>query len=91
MQSRDLLRLRLFLGFAALTWGISVYGVFASWTQAMDALGALGAKPVQYDPLLEYWLRMTAGAFTLVGCTYPYLLLMLAPVRHSSLLPWFGG
>jgi len=28
--------LRLFLGFAAFAWGISVVGVFASWPQAAE-------------------------------------------------------
>ena len=59
--------LRLFLGFAAFAWGISVVGVFASWPQAAEMLQGLGTKPIAYDPMLDYWLRMAAGAFALIG------------------------
>ena len=38
--------LRLFLGFAAFAWGISVVGVFANWPQAAEMLQGLGAKPI---------------------------------------------
>lgn len=34
--------LRLFLGFSALVWGVSFYGVFASWNAAKQALQGLG-------------------------------------------------
>lgn len=80
--------LRLFLGFAAFAWGISVVGVFARWTQAEQMLQGLGAKPIAYDPMLDYWLRMAAGAFALVGCWY--LLLMIWPGKFHAAIPWFG-
>jgi hypothetical protein len=38
--------------------------------------------------MLDYWLRMAAGAFTLVGTGY--LLLALFPRKYSVMLPWFG-
>jgi hypothetical protein len=63
--------LRLFLGFAAFAWGISVVGVFLSWSAAAEALQGLGAQPIVYDRMLDYWLRMAAGAFALVGCCHP--------------------
>jgi hypothetical protein len=59
--------LRLFLGFSAFAWGVSVVGVFVSWSAAADALQGLGAQPIAYDRMLDYWLRMAAGAFALVG------------------------
>ncbi len=80
--------LRLFLGFAAFAWGISVVGVFASWSQAAEMLQGLGAKPIAYDPMLDYWLRMAAGAFTLIGGWY--LVLMLWPKKFHAAIPWFG-
>ena len=80
--------LRLFLGFAALAWGISVVGVFASWSQATEMLQGLGAKPIAYDPMLDYWLRMAAGAFALIGCWY--LVLMIWPKKFYAAIPWFG-
>ena len=81
--------LRLFLGFAAIAWGASIFGVFLSWPAASDALQGLGAKPIQFDPMLDYWLRMAAGAFTLVGCWY--LVMMIWPKKYHVAIPWFGG
>jgi hypothetical protein len=74
--------LRLFLGFSAFAWGISVVGVFLSWPAAAQALQGLGAQPIAYDPMLDYWLRMAAGAFALVGGLF--LLLMLQPVKYRA-------
>lgn len=81
--------LRLFLGFAALAWGVSVLGVFLPWPAAGQALQWLGAKPVAYDRMLDYWLRMAAGAFALIGCWY--LVLMIWPRRFHAAIPWSGG
>ena len=81
--------LRLFLGFAAFAWGASVVGVFASWSDAVQALQGLGAQPIAYDRMLDYWLRMAAGAFALIGCWY--LLLIIWLQKHLAAIPWFGG
>jgi hypothetical protein len=81
--------LRLFLGFAAFAWGVSVFGVFLSWPAASQALEGLGARPIAYDRMLDYWLRMAAGAFTLVGCWY--LVLMIWPRKFHAAIPCFGG
>ena len=81
--------LRVFLVFSAVTWGASVFGVFLSWPSAVGALGGLGAQPIAYDRMLDYWLRMAAGAFTLVGGLY--LLLALQPEKYLVVIPWFGG
>src|SRR5579863_7556784 len=80
--------LRLFLGFATFAWGISAVGVFASWAQASEMLQGLGARPIQYDPMLDYWLRMASGAFALVGVWY--LMMMIWPKRFYAAIPWFG-
>jgi len=48
----------------------------------------MGAKPIAYDPMLDYWLRMAAGAFALVGSGY--LLLAISPRKFAVMLPWFG-
>jgi len=81
--------LRLILGFAAFAWGISIVGVFASWSAASQALQGLGAQPIAYDRMLDYWLRMASGAFALVGCWY--LILMLWPQKFHAAIPWFGA
>jgi hypothetical protein len=81
--------LRLFLGFSGLAWGISIVGVFLTWSAAAQALQGLGAHPIAYDRMLDYWLRMAAGAFALVGGWY--LVLMIWPQKFHAAIPWFGG
>ena len=80
--------LRVSLLFCGLTWSASLFGVFVSWDAAVWALEGFGAKPIAYDPMLDYWLRMAAGAFGLVGIGY--LLLALNPRRIVTILPWAG-
>ena len=81
--------LRLFLGFAAVMWGVSVAGVFVSWSVVTGAMQGLGARSITYDPMLDYWLRMAAGAFALIGGWY--FVLMIWPRRFHAAIPWFGG
>ncbi len=80
--------LRLFLGFSAFAWGVSVAGVFASWPQVNDLAQGLGAQPIAYDPMVDYWLRMMAGAYALIGGWY--LMLALWPQKFTVAIPWFG-
>lgn len=46
------------------------------------------SKPIAYDPMLDYWLRMICGAFTLVGVWY--LALALWPRKFAVAVPFFG-
>lgn len=80
--------LRFFLLFSAFVWGVSLFGVVLPWSAAVEALQGLGAKTVPTDPMLDYWLRMASGAFTLVGGLF--LLLALQPQRYAVIIPWFG-
>lgn len=80
--------LRVALVFSALVWGVSAFGVFLKWETAAAALQGMGAKPIAYDPMLDYWLRMASGAFALVGTGY--LLLAFFPREYAVMLPWFG-
>jgi hypothetical protein len=80
--------LRLALLFSAFVWGISAFGVFLKWETAAGALQGMGAKPIAYDPMLDYWLRMASGAFALVGTGY--LLLAIYPRKFAAILAWFG-
>jgi hypothetical protein len=80
--------LRLFLGFTAFGWGVAVVGVFASWPQVNCIASSMGAKPIAYDPMLDYWLRLVSGAFALMGLWY--LVLALWPGKFAVVIPWFG-
>jgi len=48
----------------------------------------MGAKPIAYDPMLDYWLRMISGAFTLIGLWY--LALAIWPRKFAVAIPFFG-
>src|ERR1017187_9304027 len=80
--------LRLFLGFTAFGWGVSAIGVFVSWPEASQLLQGLGAKPIAYDPMLDYWLRMASGAFFLMGVLY--FVLMWHPQKYQNIIPSSG-
>jgi len=83
--------LRLFLGFAAFAWGISVVGVFASWVSPSER----GLQPASTRKLLWTAKRhkcrapRLAGAFALIGGWY--LVLMLWPQKFHAAIPWFGA
>lgn len=81
--------LRCCLVLAALTWGIAGCGVFLSWSTLSAALQGLGAGPLVFDPMLDYWVRMASGAFGLLGGLY--LVLLVQPGKHWAMIPWFGG
>jgi hypothetical protein len=80
--------LRLFLVFAAIGWCACVVGVFATWLQVNYIAQGMGAKPIAYDQMLDYWLRMICGAFTLVGIWY--LAMALWPQKLAVAIPFFG-
>jgi hypothetical protein len=59
--------LRVGLLFSAAGWGISFIFTFASWDAATDQLFLMGAHKIEYDPMLDYWLRMASAAFGCIG------------------------
>ena len=59
--------LRLGLLVSDIGWGISFYFTFASWKAATDQLYGMGASPIAYQPLLDYWLRMASSVFGCIG------------------------
>jgi hypothetical protein len=76
--------LRLLLFVSAFAWAVSVVAVVLPWPTAVTALNGLGAGAVPNDPMLDYWLRMAAGAFTGVGIFF--LVLGLWPRRFSNVI-----
>ncbi len=80
--------LRLILLFSGFAWAVSVAGVFLPWKDAASLLEGLGAKSIEYDPMLDYWLRMASGAFTLVGLVF--IALAWNPRRWAIMIPFFG-
>lgn len=72
--------LRLGLLFSSIGWGISFFFTFASWDLASEQLHLMGARPITYDPLLDYWLRMASAGFGCIGIASA-----LACIRPNSL------
>src|SRR5262245_9369689 len=80
--------LSFFLVFSAIGWVVCVIGIFLSWSRFIELLHGLGGPIVAYDRMLDYWLRMTSGVYTLIGLLY--LLLALQPAKYRVMIPWFG-
>jgi hypothetical protein len=80
--------LRVLLLTAAFGWGISAFGIFMPWSWVVTQLQGLGAGNIPQDPMLDYWLRMTAGAFTGIGVFF--LALAINPKRFSEVI-WLAG
>ena len=80
--------LRIFLALAAVTWLAALPAVFMSWNAATTAMEGFGAKPVEYDKMLDYGLRMASCAFALIGCLY--LLPTINPRKFREFIPWLG-
>ncbi len=88
-ERKLLIALRILLVSAGIGWGISVFGVFLPWPIVVDQLTGLGAQQIQPDPMLNYWLRMTATAFTAIGIFF--FLLAAFPQKYGAFVPLAGG
>jgi hypothetical protein len=80
--------LRLFLAVAAFGWGISIMGVFLPWDIAREALIGLGAIDIPTDPMLDYWLRMAAGGFFIIGIMFGVS--AWNPEKYQVIIPLLG-
>jgi len=83
-----LILLRVFLLIASLGWSISAYGIFMPWSSVLAQLQGLGAGNIPSDPMLDYWLRMTAGAFTAIAVLF--LALAINPRRFCQVIALAG-
>ena len=80
--------LRMILFASALAWGISIIAVFLPWSLAINSLQSMGAGQIPNDPMLNYWLRMAAGGFTVVGVIF--LLAGLQPDKYRNIIGLMG-
>ncbi|MHC4741117.1 MAG: hypothetical protein ACYS8Z_04365 [Planctomycetota bacterium] len=87
-ETKLVITLRILLVSAGIGWGISVFGVFLPWPMVVDQLTGLGAGKIPSDPMLNYWLRMTATAFTAIGIFF--LILAAFPRRYAAFIPFAG-
>ena len=61
--SLNVLRLGLIL--STIGWGITLLFTVSTWHSAADYMYAMGAGQVDYNPLMDYWMRM---ASVVMGC-----------------------
>jgi hypothetical protein len=54
----------------------------------LDAADGLRTLLTGREVMVDYWFRMAAGAFALIGGLY--LLLMVQPGKYQVMIPWFG-
>ena len=73
---------------AALAWGISIVAIFLPWNIAVNSLQSMGAGQIPNDPMLNYWLRMAAGGFTVVGVIF--LLAGIQPDKYRNIIGLMG-
>lgn len=59
--------LQIGLLFSSLGWGVSFIFTFSNWESASEQLFLMGAGRIEYNPLLDYWLKMTSAAFGCIG------------------------
>ena len=81
--------LRLFLFVAAFGWLISVLGVVLPWSTALLGLKGLGAGDIAHDPMVDYWMRMTGGAYTGIGIFI--LMVALRPSKFENVVGTVGA
>ena len=78
--------LRLLLLVAGLGWGLTVIGVVLPWDWAVEHLEKFGGSgKIPNDVMLNYWMRMAAGAFGIVGAFF--LLAAWDPILYKNIIP----
>ena len=81
--------LRSFLAIAGLGWGSTIIGVIIPWDFAIEHLQIFGGSgPIPNDPMLNYWLRMAAGAFGMIGIIF--LVAAWQPLKYANIIPLLG-
>jgi hypothetical protein len=76
--------IRLGLYIATFGWGLSFFFLFSSWNDSELSLRQMGADPIMYQPLLDYWLKMAAAVF---GCiSVVCLLSAFWPARFLTII-----
>ena len=74
---------RIFLFAGAAGWGVSILGVLLPW-RIMDAiLVNMGAAGPIVDPQIQYWFRMAAGSWSVIG--FLFLAAFLFPHKYRNL------
>ncbi|MBR1965152.1 MAG: hypothetical protein IKA22_00915 [Lentisphaeria bacterium] len=76
---------RIFLLAGAIGWGVSILGVLLPWSVMDIVLQNMGATAPITDVQVQYWFRMAAGAWSIIG--FLYLMVLLKPQKYNNLIP----
>ena len=76
---------RIFLLAGAIGWGVSILGVLLPWSVMDIVLQNMGAASPITDLQVQYWFRMAAGAWSIIG--FLYLMVLLKPQKYNNLIP----
>ena len=76
---------RIFLLAGAIGWGVSIVGVLLPWSVMDIVLQNMGASAPITDLQVQYWFRMAAGAWSIIG--FLYLMVLLKPQKYDNLIP----
>ena len=60
-------------------------GGLSPWSWAVAGLHGLGAENIPNDPMLNYWMRMAGGGFSIIGALFAAIL--IAPKKYAVLIP----
>ena len=86
LRKKDLLRL--FLAYTAIGWGVTIIGVFLPSSSVADVIqyiGGVDASEIMKIPMFDYWFRMAASVFGLIGIFY--LILALNSEKYIAVMP----
>lgn len=75
---------RFWLWVGALGWGVAILGVLLPWTRMEPLLVNMGMQTLPVDPQIQYWLRMAAGGWTVIG--FLFVMAALYPKRYANLI-----
>jgi hypothetical protein len=87
-EKKYLMLLRVFLVSAAIAWGVSLAGLVLPWAMVEKELGGYGATLPMDDVMVQYWLKMAAAVYTLMGCFF--IMVAIWPIKYRPVIKLIG-
>lgn len=87
-DKKNLTLLRLFLIAAAIAWGVSLAGLVFPWAMVEKELAGMGATVPMDDVMVQYWLKMAAAVYTLMGCFF--VIVAIRPTKYRPVIKLIG-
>ena len=87
-EKKYLMLLRVFLIGAAIAWGVSLAGLVFPWAVVEKELAGMGATVPMDDVMVQYWLKMAAAVYTLMGCFF--VMVAIWPMKYRPVIKLIG-